>query len=463
MRPGWYDEAAVAVEKDATPGFRMLAARGGRHGEDAGFIGGASGEFLYGRFYGRDRLDEIDLRDELVAVAGAARPVLDSLIALAKGEVEPAPRVVGDEPLVALAEEFRRWGYPSAADEKDRTDRAYFASLLLEGTLPDQDPRELGKIWNTGRYGGPGPMAALNRSVQDTATYERLLDTFGYLCHGDGDDADRIDTVLDDPRWKVPGLGESVVMKLLAITHPERYLAVFPYKGEKGKQRLLHLLSLPEPTGISRGHIQVEANDLLRRRVEALFPGDSWGMTRFLFWYAARAPQQEEASDEQSDPIADLAEELLLDRSFLDDLVDLLGDKGQVILYGPPGTGQDLPREEARRGARAGPAPAEHRPVPSVDVLRGLLRGVPARDDVNGAVTYAPDRRARSRVLADRGRGRPGRPPRHAHRRDQPRRTCRRSSASCCSSSSTGASRSARFTGPTRRSSCRPTCGSSAR
>ena len=40
------------------------------------------------------------------------------------------------------------------------------------------------------------------------------------------------------------------------------------------------------------------------------------------------------------DPIGIAARELLVDRSFLDDIVSLLEDKGQVILYGPPGTGK---------------------------------------------------------------------------------------------------------------------------
>ena len=35
-----------------------------------------------------------------------------------------------------------------------------------------------------------------------------------------------------------------------------------------------------------------------------------------------------------------LAEELLVDRGFLDDIIELLEDKGQVIFYGPPGTGK---------------------------------------------------------------------------------------------------------------------------
>ncbi len=44
------------------------------------------------------------------------------------------------------------------------------------------------------------------------------------------------------------------------------------------------------------------------------------------------------------------AEDLLVDRSFLDDIVGLLEDKGQVILYGPPGTGKTF---LARRLAEA--------------------------------------------------------------------------------------------------------------
>ena len=38
--------------------------------------------------------------------------------------------------------------------------------------------------------------------------------------------------------------------------------------------------------------------------------------------------------------IGELAEELLVDRAFLDDIIELLKDKGQVIFYGPPGTGK---------------------------------------------------------------------------------------------------------------------------
>ena len=59
------------------------------------------------------------------------------------------------------------------------------------------------------------------------------------------------------------------------------------------------------------------------------------------------APLEEDSLDGEAEGdslderIESLAEDLLLEgRGFLDDLVALLGDKGQAILYGPPGTGK---------------------------------------------------------------------------------------------------------------------------
>ena len=58
-----------------------------------------------------------------------------------------------------------------------------------------------------------------------------------------------------------------------------------------------------------------------------------------------------EPSDDPLDQeLEKAAEDLLVDRSFLEDIVGLLEDKGQVILYGPPGTGKTF---LARRLAEA--------------------------------------------------------------------------------------------------------------
>ena len=44
--------------------------------------------------------------------------------------------------------------------------------------------------------------------------------------------------------------------------------------------------------------------------------------------------------DDEVDLVGEAAEDLFVGRAFLDDIVELLEDKGQVILYGPPGTGK---------------------------------------------------------------------------------------------------------------------------
>ena len=117
--------------------------------------------------------------------------------------------------------------------------------------------------------------------------------------------------MLTDDDLRISGLGESVIMKLLAITHPETYIPVFPYSGVKGKQAMLRDLELDEPTG-SPGEIQVGANKLLRERVERFFPGDTWGMSRFLYWYLARLEESRDQSDGR-DLLGELAEDLLID------------------------------------------------------------------------------------------------------------------------------------------------------
>ena len=51
---------------------------------------------------------------------------------------------------------------------------------------------------------------------------------------------------------------------------------------------MLQLLELAEPERRLAGQLQVQANDLLRERLDRFFPGDPWGMVQFLYWYAER-------------------------------------------------------------------------------------------------------------------------------------------------------------------------------
>jgi 5-methylcytosine-specific restriction enzyme B len=403
VRNGWFDEAAEVIGTANLPGFRLLSAPWSKYGEDVGNVGGLRGEFTYSRWYEPGELSDLDLRAETTAVAVAVQPLLDELTQLASGE--PPPDV--DDPLLPAVEWFLARGYPTPADEEHRADRARFAGILAKDAVALADPVELRQIWTTGRYGGPGPQSSLNTSLRDAdaAEYDRITGVLQYLCWGDDPDEDRIDKVLDDDAYKVRGLGESVIMKLLAVCHPERYLPVFPYSGPKGKRRMLQLLDLDEPSGDTRGQLQVRVNDLLRARLDRFFPGDPWGMGQFLYRYAERETEPE--LDIETDPLDELAEALLVDRALLDDIVALLADKGQVILYGPPGTGKTY---LARKLAEAlVPDPTRRSLVqfhPSTS-YEDFFEGYRPETDAGGAMTYrlTPGPLA---MIAERARDAPG-------------------------------------------------------
>ncbi|MEO1061336.1 MAG: DUF4357 domain-containing protein [Actinomycetota bacterium] len=339
QRKGWYEEVAPVLSAADYPGCRVLGGAASRIGEDVGFFG-RPGEFVYGRWHDREELADLDLAEAVTTVSARLRPLFDQLLTLALGEAATAP-LDEDDPIEPLVTEFRaERNYPTPAIEEDQADRRRFAELLAPDAIALADIADLRRIWNTGRYGSPGPMPELNRSFRDAsaAEYDSMIDSLRYLCWGDDADAVRIDKMLTDDALRISGLGESVIMKLLAITHPDAYIPVFPFSGPKGKRRMLQLLDLDEPTSTSRGELQVASNKALHNRLDRFFPGDALGMASFLYWYLQRGHEPEVEPDR--DLLGELADELLVDRGFLADIVSLLEDKGQVILYGPPGTGK---------------------------------------------------------------------------------------------------------------------------
>ena len=326
----WKPKAQEVIRSTQVHGFRIME-RGDQ--DDMAFYG-RIGSFFYGCSYEPDELADLDLRTEATRVATAARPVLDALISRVGGGPPPPPG-----PLAEAVAQFRRdRPYPTADDEREKAHQPRLREMLRPGDLATTDRAELRRIWTTRSYGSPGPQPYLSRTLRDAdeVEYERFLRILEYVCWGDGDDADRIDRVLDDPDHKIEGLGESVIFKLLAVCYPDRYLCVYPYSGQQGKLRMLRALDLREPSAdATRGHKHIESNDRLWEQLEPFFPGDPWGMMCFLYWYIDR-----EAVPPADDPLDVAATDLLIERSFLDDIVGLLLDKGQVILYGPPGTGK---------------------------------------------------------------------------------------------------------------------------
>ncbi len=323
IRKGWRKEVAPILESADYPGCRVLGGSSSYIGEDVGLGGRNWAEFVYGRWFEREQFAEVDLAATVVEVAELLKPLYDELLTLAVGR-KP-------DPLSPLVEQYlAEKGYPTQGDEWHRSKRREFAAMLASDE--SFDLADLSQIWNTGAYGGPGIMPQLNRSFNDAspAELEEMFNAIRDLCWGEDPDAQRIDRMLSDDDFRISGLGESVIMKLLAITHPETYIPVFPYRGENGKQQMLTLLELDAPAG-SRGEIQVASNTLLRERLEQFFPDDALGMAWFLYWYLERP---------KIDVIGELADELLIDPSFVHEVVDRLETKRQVVFYGPPGTGK---------------------------------------------------------------------------------------------------------------------------
>ncbi|MCY3632871.1 MAG: DUF4357 domain-containing protein [bacterium] len=351
---GWMEKVAPVLSSAPHDGCQVLGGSSSQIGEDVGLRGGHWAEFVYGRWFDREELADVDLAATVVETAAQLKPLFDELLALA-GKVPTTPVIRSDDPLASYVERFRTGeGYPRDWDASHMDEQRRFARMLAPDSISQAERAEVRKIWSGGGYGGTGPMPLLNRSLKeaDEAEYDRIMQSFRYLCWGEGPDAGRIDRLLEDQESRIKGLGESVIMKLLAITHPEKYLCVYPQGGEKGKRAMLSLLELDEPTG-SRGEVHVNSNRILRSRLEPFFPDDPWGMSQFLYWFQWQKTLEQEGIDDippSLETLLDqLAKDLLVDQSFLEDIVELLEDKGQVIFYGPPGTGKTyLARELAR-------------------------------------------------------------------------------------------------------------------
>lgn len=247
-------------------------------------------------------------------------------------------RNLEEDPLSEYVKRFHKErGYPTDKDTEHVTVREEFASYISEDAILDPNWSNFQRIFNAGFYGGTGPQSRLNAFISgaDEEGLEKLRRAVEYLSHSDEPPERRLDDILEG-EYRVPGLGESVATKLLAVRYPQRFLPIFVTGGDKGKIALMRheALNLEPPEGLSRGEMAVKTNDLLRERLEPYFGEDTFAMKQFLYWL----PSSEEHTDKED--LESLADYLLLDESFLEEVIWLLREKGQVIFYGPPGTGK---------------------------------------------------------------------------------------------------------------------------
>lgn len=257
---------------------------------------------------------------------------------------DAAPSSLGE--LVALWRE--ETDYPTERDLAKRAQREALSSVLTEENLERviADPGEFdilkfGQLASTA-YGGAGNQATAQRHINEGPEAKlRVAEALRHLLFDDGDVKGRLDDVILKEEWHPTGFGEGLATKSLAIVDPDRWLPLYQCDGPKGKLRLMESpeLGIEIPADIEEWSVgrRVEwTNDRLRELMERQLPGDPWGQMVFLYWLRDRHAPTVGASVSY----AELAEELLLEEGWLEEVIGLLEEKRQVIFQGPPGTGK---------------------------------------------------------------------------------------------------------------------------
>lgn len=343
------------------------------------------GDVFVGRWFPHpEGVGRIDFGDEIEETVRRLMPLVDIM----RG-ADTRGAGVDEELAVALRTFLAERPYPAERDQWHIERRREFAASLEPEALAAFDLATFRRIIAGGAYGSTGTHSVLDARLAalDAQGLENLSRTLTHLLWGEGDDADRIDAALAPTNSDDVALDESVVMKLLAIAHPHRYLPVYAMAGRDGKVAMAQALdvSLPRRRELSRGRLHVLAGDRLRAKLEPLLPADPWGQAQFAHWLLRTG---ESSIDPERDLLAEAAADLLVDEEFVREIDGLLKDKKQVIFYGPPGTGKTFMAQ--RFAAALQPDPAKRAIVqfhPSTS-YEDFFEGYRPRLDAGGAMVY---------------------------------------------------------------------------
>ena len=189
------------------------------------------------------------LSQAVVETASTLKPAFEAIQALGPGQPGAESGLPGHEPtfsrshLRVLADEFRA-DAPTRLPETSAEDRPG----LMGRTADDRRACRRSTMRPSVDFTTLTSMAApvvqpiLNVTLRDAteAEWERFLMAVDYLLWDQADSMEtRINRVLDDEDLGFRGFKDSVVMKLLAVCHPDRVLPAFPFTGDHGKARML--------------------------------------------------------------------------------------------------------------------------------------------------------------------------------------------------------------------------------
>ncbi|MDC0712339.1 AAA family ATPase [Stigmatella sp. ncwal1] len=339
------------------------------------------------------------IRDRNPEVHEVLAPYLPAGALLPEPSPPRAPRVLE---LAAWVDTWRRTaGHPDDTDGREAAQREAWARMLAPEALGTLTPEDFRPVYQLGVLGSAGPVALLNRFFLE-AREEQLAHfraTLREVLHGEGRVELRLDRALDrDSPTAVKGLSEGVLMKCLAVVHPERFLGIHCHEGDTGKARMMEMLGLPPlPDSLPVGTRAVRSNDALREALAHHLPGTAdrpatQAMRRFLYWLKARLDQQ--PPPKELDPAERFLHATSLRRERLEELCALLEHRRQLILYGPPGTGKTfIARELARyqAGAEARCERVQFHPAYSYeDFVEGLRPQVDAQAPGGLRYEYRP-------------------------------------------------------------------------
>jgi len=249
--------------------------------------------------------------------------------------------------LAASVKQFRA-EHPYTDEEKPEKDLTALAlaadwrPALTPEALEHPDWEVIAGLFGSKFYGNLGPAkSAPLHLMGEGSEQERsaFAEAIRELLHGNGDLADRLAGFLSAD---LPGIKETVAMKLLSVVVPERILPVFKVHGKNSKAELMvrSPVGLQLPEAESPAELAIESNDLIRERLVPYFDDDTYGMSRYLYWLADEEAEAE-GEDADDEGYQALSDALYLDDSgWIEDAVDLLKRKRQLIFYGPPGTGK---------------------------------------------------------------------------------------------------------------------------
>jgi len=199
-------------------------------------------------------------------------------------------------------------------------------------------------------YGYVGFMTTLNRTINEATPKdeEKIRSAIKYILYGEDEDNERINNLQDENgEYKIRGLGESIVMKLLATLHPDKYITVFNYTGDMGKRNMMKMLGVPLPineSDLSLGDLAIISNDAIIDFLKDYKFKNNLHIRRFLYWYKDKLEEEKKKTIDILKK--ELTENTNLEEEFLDTIIEQLIKKGQIILYGPPGTGKTFIAKE---------------------------------------------------------------------------------------------------------------------